>query len=1170
MTDAPPEETIGTRADALTSTFRPTVDETLSYTNGSGSGTNRGIGGHSTTCAGSGRGAYLLFNVTSIPSNATVSSATLDITYYTDCASSSSDKCNQAQTLQVYEAGASLSATGGTDTGSMGGVCGGLEGGGAAIAISTSSLGSVSAAAGSHTVTFSGTALRNAVRGWVSNSSSNFGLVVGGDANGIKMIRGGSHGSRPVLTVEWTRGNGSSCSAGSECTSGNCVDNRCCGSTSCPTCQDCTGSNGTCVNQGAGDDNTGANQCTGSNTCNSSGQCLKDRGQTCSGAGECASNFCSPDGFCCNNACSGGGVCQVCSSGTCGNVPVATDPFDQCTHACNGSGSCGTNCDEDTDCASGYYCSGGNCVVQGGGGDACTSSNQCGSGLVCSVDGVCCNSTCSGTCESCLNAENGGAGQGVCAPSPQHTDYASECAPGSCSGSSSCGTSCSQDSHCDGTAWCNGTTCITKYPNGNACSETRQCQSGICVDGVCCDGACGGQCEACDNVGSVGTCTPTSGAPHGARPVCSGDGTACNGVCDGSSRTQCALPGGSVECRPASCSAGQETAQTFCVGNGSCPAATVNACAPYQCGGTGCLSSCTVDTQCQLGYRCEVGACVPARPNGEACTANTECASGYCIDGFCCNSACNGQCEACNVSGSEGSCSAVTGAPVGSRPSCADDGTACGGSCNGVARTACAYPSSTTQCRAASCETTSGTATLAAGCNGAGACPPLQTLSCPSGMCTGDACGNDCTADADCGVDEYCAAGVCQPTQNLGSPCARSAECASGRCVDGYCCNNACTGQCEACDVSGSEGVCSAVTGAPHGSRTACTDDGTGCGGSCDGTNQAACSYPGNGTVCRSAACSAGIATVEARCAGNGNCPSLQQQTCSPYTCHPSLPLCDGDCTVDGDCPSPQYCLAGICANPQGNGASCSTAAQCASGNCVDGVCCDDTCGGQCQSCSEPGSIGTCSLVAGTPRGGRPACTGTGVCAGACDGTNAGCAFPGGETVCGLGSCTNDVAVPDVSCNGAGDCRTQTPQSCAPYHCGTGSSCSTNCVTADDCQDGYECNNGACEAVPSVGGAGGTGGAAGAAGAAGTGGASTGGATTGGTAGVGGTGGTLADAGVNTEDAGNGLIPATDTGSTCRLAPASRSSNPWGIYALSLLGLLVSRRRRMPRRAVNA
>ena len=42
------------------------------------------------------------------------------------------------------------------------------------------------------------------------------------------------------------------------------------------------------------------------------------------------------------------------------------------------------------------------------------------------------------------------------------------------------------------------------------------------------------------------------------------------------------------------------------------------------------------------------------------CAANSECASGYCVDGVCCNTACDGQCFSCNQTGQIGYCAAQT------------------------------------------------------------------------------------------------------------------------------------------------------------------------------------------------------------------------------------------------------------------------------------------------------------------------------------------------------------------------------------------------------------------------------------------------------------------------------------------------------------------------------
>src|SRR5690606_23273840 len=113
-----------------------------------------------------------------------------------------------------------------------------------------------------------------------------------------------------------------------------------------------------------------------------------------------------------------------------------------------------------------------------------------------------------------------------------------------------------------------------------------QCTSGSCVDGVCCDSACSGQCEACDVEGSVGACSPVNGAPHGDRDACAGDGSICEGSCDGVTTSTCSYPDASVECREASCAVGVATLAAFCGGTGSCPAEETQSCGAFACGAT--------------------------------------------------------------------------------------------------------------------------------------------------------------------------------------------------------------------------------------------------------------------------------------------------------------------------------------------------------------------------------------------------------------------------------------------------------------------------------------------------------------------------------------------------------------------------------------------------------
>ena len=100
-----------------------------------------------------------------------------------------------------------------------------------------------------------------------------------------------------------------------------------------------------------------------------------------------------------------------------------------------------------------------------------------------------------------------------------------------------------------------------------------------------------------------------------------------------------------------------------------------------------------------------------------------------------------------------------------------------------------------------------------------------------------------------------------------GEPCS-GGGCKSGFCVDGVCCDKPCDGQCEACDVSGSVGVCSLVTGAPHAGRPACAGTGA-CSAECDGTRRATCVFP-EGRTCGPESCSNGAHAGEQTCSDEG------------------------------------------------------------------------------------------------------------------------------------------------------------------------------------------------------------------------------------------------------------------------------------------------------------
>ena len=896
---------------------------------------------------------------------------------------------------------------------------------------------------------------------------------------------------------------GVACAAAGDCHSGQCVDGVCC-STSCSgQCQACNvaGKVGTCSPVAGAPVGTRP-------ACASDGSLC---GGTCDGVNPAACNYPAASTQCRVPSCAGGtetlGASCV-GSGLC--PPPATQSCG--AYACQAT-ACGTGCLVDADCAPGNWCSAGSCMPQKAAGSACGGANQCASGSC--ADGVCCNTACNGQCEACnlpgsvgvcaaaVGAPTGGRpacasdgsacggscngvvraacsypGSGTQCRSPSCANgtatLAATCAgTGSCPGpqaqargayacgATACNATCAADSQCAAGYFCSSGACVAKLQAGAACGGANQCASGSCADGVCCDTVCNGQCEACNLPGSVGVCKAVTGSPQGGRAACASDSGACGGTCDGSSRSACAYPGASTACRTPSCANGTATLAATCAGTGSCPAPQTQACGAYACGAAACLGNCTGDADCAPGHWCSAGVCAPRNPPGASCGAADQCLSGFCVDGVCCDGTCNGQCEACDVPGSAGTCSAVVGAPHGGRSACASDGSACGGSCDGSSRAACAYPVDSTVCRAGSC--TAGVATLEARCAGTGGCPPLQTQACGAFTCGPSACLGTCSVDGECAGGAWCSGGVCTQKGDPGAACGASNQCATGFCADGVCCDKACRGQCEACDVPGFAGTCSPVAGPPRGTRPACASDATVCAGTCDGTSTAACAYPGAATACRAASCSGGTATLPGSCDGTGSCPPAELQPCGAFAC--GATSCLGSCAADGDCSPGNWCSGGVCVPRRTNGTSCGGAGQCASGLCVDGVCCDRACTGQCEACDGKGSVGTCAPVSGAPHGSRTPCATDGsVCGGTCDGSSDACSYPGASTTCRTPECVGGVATLAAACDGAGACPPRQQESCGRLACG-GSACLTGCATDGDCATGNRCAAGAC--VPS-------------------------------------------------------------------------------------------------------
>ena len=388
----------------------------------------------------------------------------------------------------------------------------------------------------------------------------------------------------------------------------------------------------------------------------------------------------------------------------------------------------------------------------------------------------------------------------------------------------------------------------TPLSTGAKCTDDTQCTLGFCVDGVCCDSRCSGQCQACAETSSVGTCTTVpSGDPRGTRTPCTGTGK-CKGQCDGSSATACKMPGNTTVCQTESCIDGQHTPESVCNGSGTCPGQTASTCSAGSCATDNsgkCLGSCT-SSSCPTGQYCaSTGACAPKKANGtgNTCTTGAECSSTHCAstDGICCNSDCTGRCQTC--ANSAGTCTRVSsGQPVGSRAACTNSAdSTCGGRCDGTAD-GCSYPGSTTSCGTNSCAT-GYTSKIAPVCDSAGSCDTAATTA-----CTGS---------------QVCIAGSCTSKITTGSSTACRVD---GQCVSGHCCSGTCkdlssdSSNCGTCGhvcASGTtcngSGSCNCPSNSPDYCGGVCTNlntDNSNCGvcgaqcknsTSCNGTGQCTC-----------------------------------------------------------------------------------------------------------------------------------------------------------------------------------------------------------------------------------------------------------------------------------------------------------------------------------------
>jgi hypothetical protein len=295
-------------------------------------------------------------------------------------------------------------------------------------------------------------------------------------------------------------------------------------------------------------------------------------------------------------------------------------------------------------------------------------------------------------------------------------------------------------------------------PVGAQCLVNSDCALGNCIDGVCCATTCTG-CNACASTltgKAEGTCASVlSGQdPHN---TCADEtaGNQCgnDGMCDGAGA--CRKVSASHICAPSSCSGSTFTPSSTCDGLGTCKAATPENCGAFQCAASGCLKTCSSQSDCGTANYCKIttgttGTCTAKNPNGTPATQNYECTSNIVADGVCCAQACTG-CNACSgtplTGGAAGQCLPVLAGQV-AHNACVASGTICGldGKCDGAG--ACRY----SPAEGASCDDTSNLCVTGRVCQNH-VCTPGNTKTCNS--------------PPPCKQSTTCVAGQCNYTQDV-------------------------------------------------------------------------------------------------------------------------------------------------------------------------------------------------------------------------------------------------------------------------------------------------------------------------------------------------------------------------------------------------------------------
>ncbi len=380
------------------------------------------------------------------------------------------------------------------------------------------------------------------------------------------------------------------------------------------------------------------------------------------------------------------------------------------------------------------------------------------------------------------------------------------CAGGSCTGAPIV---CSALDQCHVAGACDAATGQCSNPNapngsacsdGNACTQTDTCQSGVC------SGSNTLACAASDQCHAAGTCDPATGTcsnPNAANGTACDDGNACtqsdscqSGTCVGASPVTCTVSdqchvAGTCDPQSGFCTNPAATDGTTCNDGNACTQTDI--CQSGVCSGSNTVV-CTASDQCHVAGTCNpaTGTCSNSNAangtacnDGNACTQADTCQEGVCVGASAVVCVASDQCHVAGVCNpASGNCSNPTvsdGTVCSDGNSCTQTDTCQSGACVGSNPVVC---TASDQCHVAgACNPATGTCSNPAAangttCNDGNQCSQLDT--CQNGTCLGS---NPvvCTASDQCHVE-----GVCNPA---------SGTCSNPATADGTACNdgNACT-----------------------------------------------------------------------------------------------------------------------------------------------------------------------------------------------------------------------------------------------------------------------------------------------------------------------------------------------------------------------------------------